>query len=42
MEIKPIKSEEDYNCALAEVEALIDAVPDTPEGDRPFRETSLV
>jgi len=34
MEIKPIKSEEDYNSALAEIEALFDAVPDTPEGDR--------
>lgn len=33
MEIKPIKTEQDYNNALAEIEALFAAVPDTPEGD---------
>jgi|SRR6185369_2121605 len=34
MEIRPIKTEEDYQATLAEVERLFDAVPDTPEGDR--------
>lgn len=34
MEIRPIKTEEDYLATLAEVERLFAAVPDTPEGDR--------
>jgi len=34
MEIRPIKTEEDYTATLAEVEQLFDATPDTPEGDR--------
>lgn len=34
MEIRPIKSEEDYNASLAEVAHLFDAAPDTAEGDR--------
>lgn len=34
MEIRPIKTEEDYQATLAEVERLFDAAPDTPEGDR--------
>ena len=36
MEIKPIKTEADYDAALKEVERLleIDVEPDTPEGDR--------
>lgn len=34
MEIRPIKTEEDYQATLAEVERLFEAVPDTPEGDR--------
>ena len=34
MEVRPIKTEEDYQATLAEVERLFDAVPDTPEGDR--------
>jgi HTH-type transcriptional regulator / antitoxin HigA len=34
MDIKPIKTEEDYMATLSEVELLFDAVPDTPEGDR--------
>ncbi len=34
MEIKPIKTEEDYRAALEEIERLFDARPDTPEGDR--------
>lgn len=31
--IKAIRSEADYNAALARIEALMDAEPDTPEGD---------
>ncbi len=34
MEIRPIKNEADYQAVLDEIERLIDAVPDTPEGDR--------
>lgn len=34
MEIKPIKTEDDYMATLSEVERLFDAAPDTPEGDR--------
>lgn len=34
MEIKPIKSERDYRNALKEVDSLMDARPNTPEGDR--------
>ena len=33
MEIKLIKTEEEYNRALADIEALFDAEPGTPEGD---------
>lgn len=34
MDIKPIRTEADYRQALAEVERLMMAAPDTPEGDR--------
>ena len=34
MEIKPIKTDADYQAALEEIEKLFDAAPDTPEGDR--------
>jgi HTH-type transcriptional regulator/antitoxin HigA len=34
MEIKPIRSEEDHDAALREIEALWGAEPGTPEGDR--------
>ncbi|HCE68316.1 MAG: DNA-binding protein [Geobacteraceae bacterium GWC2_55_20] len=34
MEIRPIKTEDDYQATLAEVERLFDAAPDTPEGDQ--------
>lgn len=34
MEIKPIKNEDDYRKALAEIDRLFDAEPDTAEGDR--------
>lgn len=34
MDIKPIKTEKEYEEALKEVEHLFDAVPGTPESDR--------
>lgn len=34
MDIKPIKTESDYEAALAEIERLFSAAPGTPEGDR--------
>ncbi|MBN2327580.1 MAG: transcriptional regulator [Candidatus Omnitrophica bacterium] len=34
MNIKPIKTEADYQAALAEIDRLMDAEPDTPAGDR--------
>ncbi|MBF0138958.1 MAG: helix-turn-helix domain-containing protein [Magnetococcales bacterium] len=34
MDVHPIKTELDYNAALAEIERLMDAAPDTTEGDR--------
>ncbi|NLG99515.1 MAG: transcriptional regulator [Chloroflexi bacterium] len=34
MEIKPIRTEADYEAALAEVERLWGAEPGTPDGDR--------
>ncbi len=34
MEIKPVRSEADYQAALKEIEKLIDSQPGTPEGDR--------
>lgn len=40
--ITPIKSEEDYESALAEIARLMDAEPDTPEGDRLDVLTTLV
>ncbi|AWK04116.1 DNA-binding protein [Flavobacterium crocinum] len=33
MNIKPIKTEQDYNLALERANSLFDAKPDTPEGD---------
>lgn len=33
MNIKPIKTEEDYNAALERLEVIFDAVPGTPESD---------
>jgi HTH-type transcriptional regulator/antitoxin HigA len=32
--VRPIHDEDDYEAALAEVDALMDATPGTPEGDR--------
>jgi HTH-type transcriptional regulator/antitoxin HigA len=34
VEIKPIRTEADYEAALAEIEQLFEAVPGTLEGDR--------
>jgi HTH-type transcriptional regulator/antitoxin HigA len=34
VEIKPIKSDSDYRSALSEIEGLMTAELDTPEGDR--------
>ena len=34
MKIVPIKSEKDYDEALAEIDQLMNAEPDTPRGDR--------
>jgi HTH-type transcriptional regulator / antitoxin HigA len=34
MEIKPIKNERDYRKALKEIDGLMDARPNTPQGDR--------
>lgn len=42
MDITPIKTESDYQAALKEIEALMDAQPDTPEGDRLDVMTTLV
>lgn len=33
MDVKAIKTDADYETALTEIEGLMDAVPDTPEGD---------
>jgi HTH-type transcriptional regulator/antitoxin HigA len=42
MDIRPIKTEQDYHAALAEVEILFDALRDTPEGDRLEMLTTLI
>jgi HTH-type transcriptional regulator/antitoxin HigA len=34
MDIKPIKTDADYRAALKEIEALMMAEPDTPEGEK--------
>lgn len=34
MRIRPIKTEQDYDWALKEIEGLMDAQPNSPEGDR--------
>lgn len=33
MDIKPIQTEEDHRVALAEIARLMDAQPETPDGD---------
>jgi len=42
MDIRPIKTESDYEAALAEVERLIDARPGTVDGDRLDVLTTLI
>jgi HTH-type transcriptional regulator/antitoxin HigA len=42
MEIKPIKTDTDYETALEEIEILFNAEPGTPEGDRLEILTTLV
>jgi HTH-type transcriptional regulator/antitoxin HigA len=42
MDIRPIRTETDYEAALAEIERLFDATPNTPEGDRLDVLTTLV
>jgi len=42
MEIRPIKTEADYEAALAEIEKLFEAEPGTLEGDRLEILTTLV
>ncbi len=42
MDIKPIKTEADYQAALQEIERIFDAAPDTSEGDRLELLTAMV
>ena len=42
MDIKPIKTEFDYNAALVKIEQLMGAEPNTPEGDKLDVLTTLV
>jgi len=42
MDIRPIKNEADYEAALEEIDRLMDADPDTPQGDRLDVLTTLV
>ena len=42
MEIKPIKTDEDYKFVLKQIEKLFNAAPDTNEGDRLEVLTTLV
>ncbi len=42
MEIRPVRTEADYEAALAEIERLFGAAPNTPEGDRLDVLTTLV
>lgn len=42
MDIRPIRTQEDYEAALAEVEALFSATPGTLEGDRLDILTTLI
>ncbi len=34
MDIKPIKTDANYEMALKDIERLMDAEPDTPDGDQ--------
>jgi HTH-type transcriptional regulator/antitoxin HigA len=40
--IKPIRTEADYDAVLTEIDTLMDAKPDTPDGDRLDVLTTLV
>src|SRR5437867_2348547 len=42
MKLKPIKTKSDYEAALAEIERLFEAKPNTPEGDSLEIWTTLV
>ena len=42
MNVKPIKTELDYRAALREIETLMSAQPDSPEGDKLDVLTTLV
>jgi HTH-type transcriptional regulator / antitoxin HigA len=42
MDIRPIRTPEDYKAALAEVDALFSAKPGTPDGDRLDVLTTLI
>ncbi len=42
MDIKPIKTDADYRAALKEIENLMMAAPDTPEGEKLDVMTTLV
>ena len=42
IKVRAIKTEQDYEIVLAEIEALMDAEPDTPDGDRLDVLTALV
>ena len=42
MKIKPIRTEKDYEAALARIEEVFDAEPDTPDGDELEILSSLV
>ncbi len=42
MDIKPIKTDADYRAALKEIESLMMAEPDTPEGEKLDVMTTLV
>ena len=42
MDIRPIRSNQDYETVLAEIEALFEAAPGTPDGDRLDVLTTLV
>jgi HTH-type transcriptional regulator / antitoxin HigA len=42
MQLRPIRTEVDYEAALEEIERLMDAEPDTAEGDRLDILTTLV
>ena len=42
MDIRPIHTDDDYQQALADIDALFDALPNTPEGDQLDILTTLV